>query len=401
MLFEFNMYSALLLPGFIQGALFTLLLFWRGWRKQQLSDHLLAIILLISTLHVTSYMLGFAGWYDAHNGYTTFMFYFPWTHVLWFGPFIYLYFRSLTNTRFQLERRYFWILLPGAIELTTRVVIFLHDLAVRHWLLGEELPYFHATKGWWRDFSLPVLDSLVFALAWNFVFLLLTIREYGRYKRYVRNNFSDTEEIEFSWLRKLLIGFVVVLSLMYLFRLFDAYIQELHYTQNWFSFFAVSVWIYYLSIAGYTSGEHIPIALQYAPEDAPPPASPSTDDQEAKEIGDWKNKIKKWMAEQRPYLNPELTLPEMAGQLGAGASLLSRVINQGFGQNFNDFINAHRVEAVKAKLTKGENEQYTLLAIAMECGFNSKATFNRAFRKFTGMSPREFQRQNQHNQKKE
>jgi AraC-like DNA-binding protein len=66
------------------------------------------------------------------------------------------------------------------------------------------------------------------------------------------------------------------------------------------------------------------------------------------------------------------------------------VINQGFQLNFNDFINQYRIEAVKDKLKAGEQKTQTLLGIAYDCGFNSKATFNRAFKKVTGLSPKQW-----------
>ena len=61
-----------------------------------------------------------------------------------------------------------------------------------------------------------------------------------------------------------------------------------------------------------------------------------------------------------------------------------------FGKNFNDFVNAYRVEAFKAMLKENKHEQLSLLGIAQECGFNSKATFNRVFKKLTNTSPTEY-----------
>ncbi|MBL0268466.1 MAG: AraC family transcriptional regulator [Chitinophagaceae bacterium] len=70
--------------------------------------------------------------------------------------------------------------------------------------------------------------------------------------------------------------------------------------------------------------------------------------------------------------------------------LLSMVINKGFSMNFNDWVNKYRLEEVKSLFEKGEHKKQTLLSIAFECGFNSKATFNRAFKKATGITPREW-----------
>jgi len=80
----------------------------------------------------------------------------------------------------------------------------------------------------------------------------------------------------------------------------------------------------------------------------------------------------------------------MAKQLQTNASILSKAINQGFEISFNDFINHYRIEAVNEKLETGEQKTQTLLGIAYECSFNSKATFNRAFKKATGQSPKDW-----------
>ena len=80
----------------------------------------------------------------------------------------------------------------------------------------------------------------------------------------------------------------------------------------------------------------------------------------------------------------------MAKQLQSNHSFISMVLNRGFGLNFNDFVNKFRIEAVKEMLQRGEHNKQTLLGIAFDCGFNSKATFNRAFKKFTTLNPKEW-----------
>lgn len=93
MLFEFNLYSGLLLPPFLHGVIYSGMLLVRGLRDGRLSDRLLALLVLLFTLRVGSWMFGFAGWYDSHDAYSTFMFYFPFNFWLAFGPLVYFYFR--------------------------------------------------------------------------------------------------------------------------------------------------------------------------------------------------------------------------------------------------------------------------------------------------------------------
>ncbi|MEO0470134.1 MAG: helix-turn-helix domain-containing protein, partial [Bacteroidota bacterium] len=69
---------------------------------------------------------------------------------------------------------------------------------------------------------------------------------------------------------------------------------------------------------------------------------------------------------------------------------LSQIINLGFGQNFNEFVNQYRIEAVKTQLQQGAQKQLSLLGVALECGFNSKATFNRTFKKLTQTTPSQY-----------
>jgi AraC-like DNA-binding protein len=93
------------------------------------------------------------------------------------------------------------------------------------------------------------------------------------------------------------------------------------------------------------------------------------------------------MAREKPFLNPELTLTELASQLHTHPNYLSQVLNDELGANFYDYINALRVEEFKRLVTLPENQKYTLLALAYQSGFNSKAAFNRNFKKLTQESP--------------
>jgi AraC-like DNA-binding protein len=111
-------------------------------------------------------------------------------------------------------------------------------------------------------------------------------------------------------------------------------------------------------------------------------------------LDNWKEKISMLMQSQHLYENAELTLSQLAKQLSTNPSLLSKVINTGFGINFNDFVNEYRINAMLEKLKQGEQKNQTLLGIAFDCGFNSKATFNRAFKKQTGLSPKEWMEKN-------
>jgi AraC-like DNA-binding protein len=101
------------------------------------------------------------------------------------------------------------------------------------------------------------------------------------------------------------------------------------------------------------------------------------------------------MDRERLFRNSELTLVELAERLSVSPNHLSQVINEHEGKNFYEYVNSLRVsEFVKVAATP-ESRRLTLFALAQECGFNSKSSFNRHFKKITGKSPSEFVSENQ------
>ena len=97
-----------------------------------------------------------------------------------------------------------------------------------------------------------------------------------------------------------------------------------------------------------------------------------------------------YLDESKPYLNKNLTIGEMADSIEIPAYQLSQLINDQLGQSFFEFINSYRVKEVKVRFFDSKFSNLTLLGIAMECGFNSKASFNRIFKQLTNQTPTEY-----------
>lgn len=96
------------------------------------------------------------------------------------------------------------------------------------------------------------------------------------------------------------------------------------------------------------------------------------------------------MLKEKPFLNPNLTLNDLATLIKTPSHNVSKVIREGYQKNFFDFINWYRIEEFKNYVNLPKYQNYTLLGIAFEVGFNSKTAFNRAFKKMTGQTPSEY-----------
>ena len=107
------------------------------------------------------------------------------------------------------------------------------------------------------------------------------------------------------------------------------------------------------------------------------------------------NRLLKIMAEEKPYLDPELSLQTLANRMGITKEDLSQVINEQLDRNFKNFLNEYRIEEAKKKLLDPKENQFVLMKIALDVGFNSKSVFNASFKKFTGMSPSQYRKRHQ------
>lgn len=103
-------------------------------------------------------------------------------------------------------------------------------------------------------------------------------------------------------------------------------------------------------------------------------------------------KLELLFKEDKIYTDSRLNREKVAKELGINPGYLSQIINQITGSNFSNYLNDYRVEAVKKMLLNPEFQNYSLLAMGLESGFTSKTTFYKAFKKFTGMTPSQYQK---------
>jgi len=103
-----------------------------------------------------------------------------------------------------------------------------------------------------------------------------------------------------------------------------------------------------------------------------------------------KNQLMICFNQDKIYLDRSLSLRTLAEHLGTNTKYLSQVINETTTKNFQTFINEYRIQEFQKKLLNGDAQQYTFFGLAYDCGFANRSTFYRAFKIFTGQTPREY-----------
>ena len=396
MLFQFGFYSSLLLITFSQGIIYSLLLLFKGIRTEAKSNYWLSIFIFLCSLFIAPWMLGFAGWYD-NQPYRDILFYVPFQHLFFIGPVIYFYTQSLLNPHFRLRKNNFWHLIPGLLYLLYTVYMWIYDKFIVH-------DYYFYKDGADKDFDTWYHNLGIISMA---LYFMVSIRYYNLYRKLMLQVVSYADNILFKWIKTYLYSFLIMLLLPLVFDFIAIFYPKINsYTGSWWFFLFFSIIMYYIAVAGYANSVITKIQFEVSIfekkpalllSDSLPDESAVIDieheafeEQISPEIESWKTKIENIIREQKLYQNPELTLTDVAKKLNTNAAIISKAINHGFGLNFNDFVNSFRIEAVKLCFKNGEHKKNTLLGIAFDCGFNSKATFNRAFKKNTGLSPKEF-----------
>jgi AraC-like DNA-binding protein len=406
--FNYNEYSSLLLVVVAPAMLYAGLLLWRGRRQDSLSDQIVGTLVFLFSLQSIAWMLGFAGYYD-QSAKTIFMFYFPWKHAFFYGPLVYLFFRSLTERDFLLWRRPNWYhLIPGFLLLSLELITILHDFViVRVHTLDVTPNEIDEQAGVWLNWAPDFLYLPIEVL--TYVSLLgycaYTLHLYRRYRSYLRTNFSNDELIHLRWLRNFLAFFLfLIIATPIIDSLADSFAGVTIYEFNWYSYLLYGLIACYLGFNAYGNDQQAyrKIAFGKPTSLADNEARPRIRHGKAEvttrvkaELPDHSELfaiIESTIAEQELYLEPTLSLQELADAIGQPAPEVSNAINRATETNFNFYINAKRVASVQEKLVDPAYGHYSLLGIGLEAGFSSKATFNRAFKLHTGQTPREYQK---------
>ena len=357
-------------------------MFARYFKKKNISDLFLGLILLIICYEQTCYTVGFMGWYNVFRNTKINYFLIPMGVAI--APLIYFYVKTITTSNFKFRKKDWLHFLLAFCLIIFRLGIYVYD---------SLQPDFNETQNGVLKLSIeePIVSPLwVFvSFAQMLLYLAFTFQLFYNYRKRIREYFSNIYKLELNWILSFLIAFTLLFLYSSLQDIVGSLIIELNYKQRWWLNIFMALVVLFVGIKGYftdtTKLNKLTFSFSPNPESIP---------QQKNNISEFSEedleKVSNYMKAEKPYLNPDLNLSDLSTSLNFTRAELSKIINTGFSKNFNDFINEYRVTTFKEKLESGEHKDFSLLGIAYDCGFNSKATFNRVFKKVTQTSPTEF-----------
>lgn len=224
------------------------------------------------------------------------------------------------------------------------------------------------------------------------VFIVLSYILLNRYKKRVRDSFSFVDKINLNWLRLIfniwLISAVVLVPISALnvggvIGLPGDFINLLLEVQN-------VAFLFILGFYGFKQTNIFSNLDLAKSEDIKDTVSYERSGLGKEQAVDYHQQLLALMNEKKPFLNGELSAGELAQMLNISVNHLSQILNTLQRQNFFEFVNGYRIREVIEKMKDPKNGHLTLLAIALDSGFNSKTSFNTVFRKVTNQTPSQY-----------
>lgn len=348
-------------------------------RKKSTPDKML---LLLIWLYAINMVLAYMEIYNRQHAYPySFLLNTSVPGLLLVGPAIWFYVKSLTTQHFRAKPLYLLHFIPFLLVM---VLFTIHFFSLPH-LAKIEIDVNQSFK---NNYLFPlVVGMIAISTQTYYIWALMLIRQY---LKSIRNYFSDTHTIDLKWLRFLFISAIVfhgIISLLYIidyiFKFFPYHLlQGIGYS------FA-SLFICIIGFYGIRQG-NIFNELQVSIDLSSPEKTPLKLQNLQAIESDFVNTLLLHMKNNKPYLNPDLTIANLSEELNQPVEFVSGILNGCLNQTFFDFVNFYRVEEFKVQCKNMANQKLSILGMANNCGFNSKTAFYRAFNKYEGITPKAY-----------
>ncbi len=347
--------------------------------KNKLSNKLFSSFLILSVLDISSFFTNI----DIGLSFEVFRM----TISLLILPLFYLYVKAVCYSDFRLKKKYIILSIPFLIA---------NIVLIQRFYLASTIDILHIYKYFKQMFEIRFFYML---RELQYVFYMLIIfRTLKKYKAIYSENHTNLNNSSYKWLFQMMVFFLVA----HCFVVLRFLLEYTNYTSllNWLTIiigiFAliISCWFVLKALKNPALFKGVDTNMIASYKELKNKSSASVkasfDAHKLVEMASQMDLVKSYVLENELYLEPSLTIQELSEHVSIPVRELSQLINRYSNQHFFDFINEFRIEKAKQLMKDPSNKKLTILEILYQVGFNSKSSFNTAFKKFTNQTPTEF-----------
>ncbi|MDX8337719.1 helix-turn-helix domain-containing protein [Draconibacterium sp. IB214405] len=372
---------ALLSPIYV--TVFWSILFLSQKKSANPPRWILGIYMLLAALLYVSHAIFFSRMYFLYSFFESIYIY----SGLSLYPLFYTYILKLTTIKLKLPRHYFHFIPGILLGLISLIITFFlsHEqriyyvkyILIETNLQGVNLNTLPGIKGW-----IFLLSRIVF-IAQTLIYLALIIRLANKHNQTINNYFSNTEGKKMNWVRNLSITAFIVSGMAIVFAL----LGRSYFIHHNLSLLAPSAFfstIFFL--IGFKGNQQHQIVESLYENDKPKEEFTVSSEEELK------NRLINLFETEKIYQLNDLRINTVCESLHTNRTYISKLINDEFGMNFNEFTNKYRVDEAKRLMVSKANNIYTMEHIAREAGFGSVASFSRVFKEIEGTTPGKYRK---------
>jgi AraC-like DNA-binding protein len=335
------------------------------------SNVFLGVLLILGSLTLLNSLLANTGIYSTFRN----LYFIPLTYTFSFGPLAYFYVQTKINPGLQFQRIH---LIHALLPITQAIFYFsvgFRDYEFKSWLWQNVISVWYGN-----------LEAVLFFITF-FGYMFASV---SRLKQEKKLSKPDWKSSQLAWLLRFVYLFSALVAFQFFYDVLDFILWKFYevnlYNVSWASFpidiSKALVW-YWVAFNGFQNARperlHVPTSKRKERYHL-------SDDDLAAQL----TILETYFSDQKPFLNPDFNLNTLANELDTTPNKVSFILNEGKQLNFNEYLNQFRVEEVKKRLLDPDFTNHTFLSIALDAGFNSKATFYRVFKAHTGLTPKQF-----------
>ncbi|MEM7087271.1 MAG: AraC family transcriptional regulator [Bacteroidota bacterium] len=362
---EISLIQLITICSVINGFVFAFLLFEKNENRR--ANRFLSLTIFSMCLTFTPFILDISIW----NNYQ-WLSWLPFSLSYWIGPAFYFYIKTLTEGSDAFRKKDFWHFSPLILN-------YIHS--IYHALVAGTNPW-----PWFHHIAELLEASAILSVM---IYLIYSYRLVKAYQRSLLNNISYTERIDLRWVNQFILmtagSFILILIFVIAGMLVGGKFAPLDWTEpRAFILLIYSGVLYWLSISGFKQTQTRQV---FSIKEEP-------NEQDHGKLSEVIQKLSSIIESNKLHRNPELSLSDLSEFADISERVISNAINKELGKNFFQFINEYRVEEMKERLKDPNNDHLKILSLAFDVGFNSKASFNRVFKSYTGQTPKDYKSQN-------